>query len=154
MNDIVYVKPTLLEIEKMQELVRDEVEKGTILYRSPDEMATNIRSYTLAKRGDEIVGFAALHIYSAKLAEVRSLIVEKNSRGRGIGKGLVKAMLEEGKMLKADKVFTLTYEKAFFEKLLFKEIPKETLPEHKIWSDCIKCKHFPICDEIALIKQI
>ena len=57
MNDIVYVKPTLLEIEKMQELVRDEVEKGTILYRSPDEMATNIRSYTLAKRGDEIVGF-------------------------------------------------------------------------------------------------
>ncbi|PHQ55600.1 MAG: GNAT family N-acetyltransferase, partial [Sulfurimonas sp.] len=34
------------------------------------------------------------------------------------------------------------------------EIPKESLPEHKIWADCIKCKHFPICNEVSLIKTL
>ena len=44
--------------------------------------------------------------------------------------------------------------KEFFEKNGFVEIPKENIPEHKIWADCIKCKHFPICNEISLIKTI
>ncbi|HHD83733.1 MAG TPA: GNAT family N-acetyltransferase, partial [Campylobacteraceae bacterium] len=34
------------------------------------------------------------------------------------------------------------------------EIPKEALPEQKIWADCVKCKHFPICDEVALIYNL
>ena len=34
------------------------------------------------------------------------------------------------------------------------EIQKELLPEHKIWADCIKCKHFPICNEVSLIKNL
>ena len=41
-----------------------------------------------------------------------------------------------------------------FEKLGFNEIDKETIPEHKIWADCVKCKHFPVCNEIALTISI
>jgi len=44
--------------------------------------------------------------------------------------------------------------RTFFEKLGFSEIPKESLPDHKIWADCINCKHFPICNEVSLIKTI
>ncbi|MDR2635797.1 MAG: GNAT family N-acetyltransferase, partial [Campylobacteraceae bacterium] len=65
-----------------------------------------------------------------------------------------KRLLDEGRALGLKQIFTLTYEKKFFEKLSFKEIPKESLPLSKIWADCIKCKHFPICDEIALIINI
>ena len=32
--------------------------------------------------------------------------------------------------------------------------PKESLPEHKIWADCIKCIHFPVCNEIALVYKL
>ncbi|DAB31387.1 MAG TPA: GNAT family N-acetyltransferase, partial [Sulfurospirillum sp. UBA11407] len=67
---------------------------------------------------------------------------------------IVEALLEEGKNLGVKKIFTLTYVKGFFESLGFKEIPKESLPAHKIWADCIKCKHFPVCDEVALIQTI
>jgi len=35
-----------------------------------------------------------------------------------------------------------------------KEIDKKDLSNQKIWADCIKCKHFPVCDEIALIKKM
>lgn len=148
------IKPTLLDIAKMQELVAPEVKNGIILYRDEDEMARTIRSYTAIADGNEIVGFAALHIHSIKLAEVRSLIVKDSHRGKGIGAKLINALEIEGKALGVKQILTLTYQKDFFEKLGFIEIAKEQIPEQKIWADCIKCKHFPICNEISLIKTI
>ncbi len=148
---IYYQKAKLNDIKSMQDLVLEEVKKGVILYRSDDEVANNIRSYTLAKDDKKVIGYVALHIHSPTLAEVRSLIVDESYQGKGIGKELVKKTVVEARELGIDKLFTLTYKKEFFEKLGFREIPKESLPEHKIWADCIKCKHFPICDEIALI---
>ncbi len=151
---ISYTKAKLSDIEKMQTLVEDEVRRGIILYRSSDEIATNIRSYILAKSYDDIVGFGALHFHAFDLGEIRSLVVSKEYRGRGIGACIVKELLKEAKELNAQKIFTLTYEANFFKRLNFKEIPKESLPAHKIWADCVKCKHFPICDEVALIQTI
>ncbi len=148
---IKYQKASLSDIKDMQKLVLPEVVSGVILHRSDDEIASNIRSYTLAKEDGNIVGFVALHIHSPTLAEVRSLIVKENQRGKGVGKALVQETIKEAKELGIKDLFTLTYQKEFFEHLGFNEIPKESLPEHKIWADCIKCKHFPICDEIALI---
>lgn len=151
---IEFRKATLADIPKMRELVRPEVESGIILDRSEDEIATNIRSYTLVFNGNELVGFCALHIHTSYLAEVRSLIVKDGYRGQKIGEELIRKLLDEGKSLGLQKVLSLTYRQSFFERLGFIEIPKETLPEHKIWADCIKCKHFPICNEVSLIKTL
>ncbi len=151
---IEYTKAKLSDIQEMQALVVEEVKTGTILFRSSDEMATNIRSYIVAKDSTNIIGFGALHFHAYDLGELRSLIVSDKYRGKGIGKSIVKAMLEEGKSLDVKSVFTLTYQQSFFESIGFNEIPKESLPAHKIWADCVKCKHFPVCDEVALIKTI
>ncbi len=151
MSKVIYLKAILSDIKQMQELVLPEVKSGKILFRSDDEIATNIRSYTLAKQDNKLLGFVALHVHTDSLAEVRSLIVDKSTRGMGIGQKLVKHTITEAKELGVTRLFTLTYEQRFFEKLNFEEIPKESLPEHKIWADCVKCKHFPICDEVALI---
>lgn len=147
-------KATLSDIQKMQELVAPEVESGIILIRTSDEIATNIRSYVLAKEGSELIGFCALHVHAASLAEIRSLVVKESKRGKGIGESLIAKAMDEAKMLGLQKVLSLTYKQSFFEKLGFVEIPKESLPEHKIWADCIKCKHFPICNEVSLIKAL
>jgi amino-acid N-acetyltransferase len=147
-------KANLSDIENMQKLVIPEVEAGVILARSSDEIATNIRSYILAREDGEIVGFCALHIHTPTLAEIRSLIVKESKRGMGIGQNLIDKAMQEAKILGLKKVLTLTYKQSFFEKLGFIEIPKESIPEHKIWADCIKCKHFPICNEVSLIKTL
>jgi len=149
-----FVKPKLSHVEEMQKLVCCEVESGIILERSSDEVATNIRSYTLVYRGSELVGFAALHIHTIELAEVRSLIIKEGFRGQKIGEKLVNYILQEGVELGLKRVLSLTYKQSFFERLGFVEIPKESLPQHKIWADCIKCKHFPICNEVSLIKEL
>jgi len=151
---IEYRKAKLSDIPKMQKLVLPEVESGVILVRSEDEVATNIRSYMLAYKEDELVGFNALHIHTSSLAEIRSLIVKEGLRGKKIGENLVLRAIEEAKELGLKRVLSLTYKQAFFERLGFIEIPKESLPEHKIWADCIKCKHFPVCNEVSLIKSL
>ncbi len=152
---ITLVKATLADIPAMQKLVEDEVQNGVILNRNEDEVATNIRSYVLAKDREKLVGYTALHIHSKRLAEIRSLIVHKDYRGENIGKKMVEFTLQEAKTLGVEEdVLVLTYVPKFFEKLNFKEIDKELIPEHKIWADCIKCIHFPVCNEIALIYKI
>jgi len=149
-----FIKATLSDIPAMQRLIQPEVESGIILERSDDEVATNIRSYTLAFLNGELVGFTALHIHTAYLAEIRSLIVKDGYRGQKIGEQLINKVLDEAKSLGLQRVLALTYKQSFFERLGFVEIPKESLPEHKIWADCIKCKHFPICNEVSLIKNL
>jgi len=139
----------------MQALVSSEVKDGIILNRTEDEVATNIRSYVLAKEDDKLVGYTALHIHSKRLAEIRSLIVDEAYRGQKIGQRMVEFTLKEASALGVEEdVLVLTYLPLFFQKLNFKEINKEVIPEHKIWADCIKCIHFPICNEVALVYKL
>jgi amino-acid N-acetyltransferase len=149
------VKAKLGDIPSMQALVDSEVKDGIILNRTEDEVATNIRSYVLAKDGDKLVGYTALHIHSRRLAEIRSLIVDEAYRRQNVGQRMVQFTLDEAKNIGVEEdVLVLTYLPQFFLKLNFKEIDKEVIPEHKIWADCIKCIHFPICNEVALVYKL
>jgi amino-acid N-acetyltransferase len=145
-------KATLDDIEAMQELVAQNVTSGVILARSDDEIATNIRSYILAKEGNQLVGYTALHIHSRDIAEIRSLIVHEDFRRQNIGRHMVNYAISEAQKLGIKReVLALTYIADFFIKLGFIEIGKDEIPEHKIWADCIKCIHFPVCNEVALV---
>ncbi|WP_066386525.1 N-acetyltransferase [Helicobacter himalayensis] len=153
-------KPTLSDIEEMRALVSVEVERGVILERSIDEMANAIRSYHIARENPseqnkkgKIIGFCALYVYSSTLGELRSLIVDEKHRGKGIASTLIESVKKEAKELGLNEILVLTYKEKLFQKLGFVIIDK-ALPNHKIWADCIKCKHFPICDEVALIVKV
>jgi len=145
------IKPTLKNIIDIQRLIKPYVDEGIILNRDEDEIATNIRSYKIIYDGDIPVGVGALHIFSPFLGEIRSLAVSKQYQGMGFGKKLVKSLLDEAVHLGLRDVLVLTYKKEFFEIIGFKEISKESIPDKKIWADCIKCKFFPNCNETALI---
>jgi amino-acid N-acetyltransferase len=148
-------KAKISDIPSMQKLVIKEVKEGIILQRTVDDVATNIRSYIVAKDSNILIGYTALHIHSPRLAEIRSLIVDDRYRGQNIGKKIVKFALNEAREIGVqEEVLVLTYLPDFFRKLGFIEIPKESIPEHKIWADCIKCIHFPICNEVSLVYRI
>lgn len=147
-------KPTLRDIPQMLSLVAPEVSKGHIIKRSEDEIANAIRSYCVVREGEEIVGFCALYIYTPKLAEVRSLIVRSDHQGRGIGGRLVGFVMEEGEALGVREFLVLTHKNRFFKRLGFEVIPPEKIPSHKVLADCVKCKHFKQCNEVALLKKL
>jgi amino-acid N-acetyltransferase len=148
-------KPLPIDISQMQTIVLDDVENGNILVRDESEMATTIRSYTAIKNQDNIiVGFVALHIHTPLLAEIRSLVIHKDFRGKGLGKRLIQSTIQEAQKLQLKEILVLTYAQSLFQQFNFNIIDKESIPNPKIWVDCIKCKHFPKCDEIALMLQL
>lgn len=142
-------KAVLQDARQIHRLLLTYAKDGLVLSRSLMEIFEAIRDFYVFVDREKVVGAAALNICWEDLAEVRSLVVDENFSGRGIGRHLVQACLDEARALGIGRVFALTYQQAFFEKLGFTVIEKSELPQ-KIWGDCIKCAKFPECDEIAL----
>ena len=146
-------KAILQDARQIHRLLLNYAKDGLVLSRSLMEIFEAIRDFYVFVEGDRVVGAAALNICWEDLAEVRSLVVDESFAGRGIGKHLVEACLSEAQTLGIGRVFALTYQQVFFEKLGFSVIEKSELPQ-KIWGDCIKCAKFPECDEIALSRSL
>jgi amino-acid N-acetyltransferase len=117
------------------------------------ELYSQVKDFIVSEDKDsgEIVGCGALQIVWEDLAEIRSLAVQTDHQGKGIGTALIEALLEESKQMGVGKVFVLTYRPELFQRLGFELMDRSLLP-HKIWADCIRCTKFPECDEIALVR--
>jgi amino-acid N-acetyltransferase len=146
-------KAQIKDIAQIQQLINYFAKKDVMLPRSLNELYENLRDFWVAEEKDKIIGCAALHISWDDLAEVKSVAVAKNKQGKGIGKELVDACLDEAKELGAHKVFVLTFKPDYFKKFGFRRVKNSSLP-HKIWAECINCCKFPNCQEIALLKKL
>ncbi len=133
----------------IHQLLLGYAQQEQLLGRSLVDIYDALRDFHVVEEQGEILGVGALQICWEDLAEIRSLAVRPGLAGRGIGRQLVEACLAEARLLGLKRVFALTYQPRFFERLGFVEIEKSELP-HKIWTDCIHCVKFPDCDEIAL----
>lgn len=142
-------KAGMQDARPIHQLLVGYARDGLVLPRSLSEIYDCIRDFYVYEDASGVVGTACLHICWEDLAEVRSLAVARGQEGRGVGRQLVEACLAEARELGLPRVFALTYQVDFFDRLGFKEIEKSELP-HKIWGDCMKCAKFPECDETAM----
>ncbi len=153
MEEVIVRNAKLIDASFIESLINSYAIKGLMLPRKREDIIQNIRNYIVAELNQEIVGCASLSFFNEELAEVRSLAVRDDLRGRGIGKKLV---LEAEKILKEEgvkKVFVLTYQVEFFKKLGYKIVEKTIFPQ-KIWRDCMSCSKIMNCDEVAMDKDI
>ncbi len=129
-----------------------------MLYRSQSQVLQQVRDYFVAadhseelngSSSDRILACGSLDITWNDLAELRSLAVRQDMQGKGLGTFVVEALMDDAAEIGLKYVFALTYKPHFFEKLGFKIIDKQQLP-HKVWSICIDCLKFPVCDEVAM----
>lgn len=142
-------KARIPDAKAIHKLLLTYAQQELMLSRSLPDIYELIRSFYVYEVDGEVLGTVSLHICWEDLAEVRSLAVAGHQMKKGIGRQLVQACLEEARELGLKKVFALTYQPGFFEKMGFHYIEKAELPQ-KIWSDCVKCPKFPDCDEIAM----
>lgn len=142
-------KARIPDAKAIHKLLITYAQQELMLSRSLPDIYELIRSFYVYEVDGEVLGAVSLHICWEDLAEVRSLAVAGGQMKKGIGRQLVQACLEEARELGLKKVFALTYQPGFFEKMGFHYIEKAELPQ-KIWSDCVKCPKFPDCDEIAM----
>ena len=152
----------MADIQAIYQLLKCYSDQDLLLGRSLSSLYDQLRDFKVyAEEGEaqqgcdagQLLGVGALHVCWENLAEIRSVAVAECCQGRGIGKELVLNCLQEAELLGISRVFTLTYQPEFFEKLGFRPVDKNELP-HKVWSDCIQCPKFPDCNEEALIWEL
>lgn len=146
-------KANVRDITHMQSLINFFAGKDLMLPKSLNELYENIRDFWVVTEHGKFAACAALHVCWDDLAEIKSVAVAGGRQGKGIGKSLVHACIEEARHLGIKRLFVLTYQPDYFRKFGFRRIKHAGLP-HKIWAECINCCKFPNCQEIALLKQL
>lgn len=155
MDQFMLRKATIADVKSIHRLLMDCATKRLLLPRSYNELYSHLRDFIVVEdtASGTVVGCCALTITWEALAEVRSLVVADEAQGKGLGRRLVEACVSDALTFGIYKVFALTYQVPFFQKLGFTEVSKDVLPQ-KVWADCLKCPQFPECDEVAMMIEL
>jgi amino-acid N-acetyltransferase len=146
-------KASMADIGALLELINGYAANGIMLPRTEFEMSENIRDFTVAYAGPQLLGCGALHFYSPTSGEVRSLAVDPTIKTRGVGRRVVEALEAEARENNLHALFAFTYVPEFFRRVGFREVERGELPL-KVWKDCLRCPKFQCCDEIAVVKAL
>ncbi len=140
------------DAQQINSIISDYAGLDRMLFRSMANIYENIQTFIVAEAGGRVVGCVALAVMWSDLAEIKSLAVDRDMSGKGVGRMLVAKAAEQAESLGVSKIFALTLEPVFFEKVGFQRVDKKTLPM-KVWSDCANCPKQDHCDEIAFMYE-
>jgi len=113
-HDIIIRQAQPNDLAALGDFLTAFVETGELLPRTLDELGELLSSFWIAERDGDILGCAALEIYSPKLAEIRSLAVARQAQGMGVGKRLVAACVEQARAQSVFEVMAISSEDDFF----------------------------------------
>ena len=124
---------------------------GDVLPRTEGEIYETIRDFVVVRDSGKrrLLAAGALHVEWKDLAEIKSLVVDPGTQGRGLGRIIVDACLDEAVDMGLKTVFALTTTPAFFERLGFRISGVSAFPR-KVWNECFRCPKYNACDEIAV----
>lgn len=144
-------KATVADLSEIKRLVDLWADAGENLPRSEEEILQSIGEFAVATENGAVVGCGALWLYTPTLAEIRSVGVDPTCHGGGVGSRLVEHLASIAEDLRIERVFVLTRVPRFFERLKFRTVSVNGLPE-KILKDCARCPKKHDCDEIAMVR--
>ncbi len=146
-------KARLHDATNIYELVNSLASDGTLLRRVFAEICENIRDFTIAENDAGVFqGCGALHLYGPHLAEVRSIVVKPEAKGRGVGGRLLAALLEEAEEQGVGCVCLFTRIPDFFFRYGFRVVEDKVALPDKIYKDCQNCPRLYRCDEVAMAR--
>ena len=104
-------------------LLVDEYSLGRrLLSKETVTLYETVQEFVVAIEGEEVVGCGALHVLWEDLAEVRTVAVQDQLKGTGVGRAILAAIVERAGELGVKRLFCLTFETGFFASHGFVEI--------------------------------
>jgi amino-acid N-acetyltransferase len=137
------------DAKKLHALIQANLEEGHLLPRTLGELTVRANRFVVAVRGRKIVGCAELAPLSPHVAEVRSLAVDANARGR-VGVAIVDELRRRARREGFEKLCAFTHAPSYFIHMGFSIVPHLWLTE-KIFTDCVKCPQFRQCGQYAMV---
>ncbi len=120
------------DVRPIRRLVDANVASGRLLDKATVTLYEDVQEFVVADRSGDgrVIGCGALHVMWEDLAEIRTIAVDEDCRGQGIGNMLVEALLARAREVGVRRVFVLTFAVKFFARLGFEEISgKAASPE-------------------------
>lgn len=108
-------KATDSDLLELSDFIKPFVDQGDLLPRTFDELEDLLETSFIARYEGRIVGCAALDIYNKKLCEIRSLAVDPQAQGLGIGKKLVSACVELARQEGIYEIMSISAAEDFFK---------------------------------------
>ena len=107
-------RATTADVPEIRRLVDTYAPERRLLSKPTVVLYEDVQEFWIAALADKVVGCGALHVIWTDLAEVRTLAVDPEARGRGVGSLVLQAVLANARTLGVSRVFCLTFETAFF----------------------------------------
>jgi amino-acid N-acetyltransferase len=143
-------RATTDDVDAIYSLTAEMAERGFMLPRTKYKIITMLTGFHVAENDEgTVVGCGAFSMLWTDMGEIMALAVDDAYWGKGVGKQLVESLISEGRRLKVNEVFTLTYQVDFFTKLGFSTTDKDRFPR-KLWRECLECPKLENCDETAM----
>ena len=139
-------------------LILEHRQEGHLLPRDLHEVTLRAERFIVATGGTEtddgrILGCAELAPLSHVVAEVRSLVVNRDARGLGLGRQMVDQLAVRASRDGFQTLCAFTHSPAYFVHMGFSIVPHVWLSE-KILTDCRVCPEFRQCGQYAVIRTL
>ena len=145
------------DIDGILTLVNGYAAENLMLPRTVEQVRRALSGFLVAvsdASGEtRVVGCGSNVQLTPKLTELRSLAVAPETRGTGLGKRLVQALVVAARDAGYDKICALTLNEAFFNACGFETVDRWAITP-KIWQECVYCSKFDKCDEIAVLMNL
>ncbi|WP_078910154.1 amino-acid N-acetyltransferase [Streptomyces sp. NRRL S-87] len=127
------------DVAALRRLLDQYVSQRILLDKAPVTLYEDIQEFWVAERevDGRVVGCGALHVMWEDLAEVRTLAVDRELKGAGVGHQLLDKLLQTARWLGVRRVFCLTFEVDFFAHHGFVEIG-ETPVDTDVYSELLR----------------
>jgi len=107
-NEIEFVNARPDDLKRVAQFLKPFMDGHQLLPRTSIELELLLRHAFVAQAGEQIAGFAALEIYSKKLAEIQCLAVGPQFRRRGVGRTLVARCIERARQQNVSELMAIS----------------------------------------------
>jgi amino-acid N-acetyltransferase len=135
----------------IHQLILDNLQSGHLLPRSLADVTARASRFTVVVDGGGVVlACGELAPLNASVAEVRSLVVREQARGRKLGRVIVDELRRRARAGRYRTLCAFTHDPRVFVRFGFSIVPHTWLPE-KIAADCWSCSQFQKCGQYAVV---
>ena len=125
------------DVRAIRSLVEPMARSRRIVSKDAVAYYEAVHEFRVVEVDREVVGCGALHVMWEDLAEVRTVAVRPEFKGRGLGSALLNGLLQDARDLGVQRVFCLTFETAFFGRHGFRPIDGQAV-EPDVYAELLR----------------
>ena len=125
------------DVKAIRALVDTYSPERRLLSKATVALYEDITEFLVADLDGDVVGCGAVHVFWEDLAEVRTVAVDREYVGTGIGSVLLAGLVQRARDLGVARVFCLTFETEFFGRHGFVEI-EGTPVDHEVFEQLLR----------------